>query len=111
MMIRFLSNINQSIGATETYGITQYFKMMFGIILPVSLMFEMPVLILFLTKIGLVSPQFLTKIRKAAYFALVTMAIIITPPDFISDFIFSIPLLILYEVSILCSKWIYKKRV
>lgn len=111
MMIRFLSNINQSIGATETYGITQYFKMMFGIILPVSLMFEMPVIIVFLTKIGLVNPLFLTKIRKAAYFVLVTMAVIITPPDFISDFIFSIPLLILYEVSILCSKWIYKKRV
>jgi sec-independent protein translocase protein TatC len=110
MMIQFLSNINQSIGATETYGINQYFKMMFGIILPVSLMFELPVIIVFLTKIGLVTPQFLKKIRKAAYIVLVIVAVTITPPDFISDFIFSIPLLILYEVSILCSNWIYKKK-
>jgi len=110
MMIHFLSSINQYIGATETYGINQYFKMMFGIILPVSLMFELPVIMVFLTKIGLVNPKFLKKIRKAAYFVLVILAITITPPDFISDFIFSIPLLILYEVSILCSNWVYKKN-
>jgi sec-independent protein translocase protein TatC len=110
MMIQFLSSINQSIGATETYGMNQYFKMMFGIILPVSLMFELPVIIVFLTKIGLVNPKFLRKIRKAAYFVLVIVAITVTPPDFISDFIFTIPLLVLYEVSILCSNWVYKKN-
>jgi sec-independent protein translocase protein TatC len=110
MMIQFLSTINQTIGATETYGINQYFKMMFGIILPVSLMFELPVIILFLTKIGLVTPQFLRKIRKVAYLVLVGVALAITPPDFVSDLLFSIPLLLLYEVSIICSNWIYKKK-
>ncbi|MGD6942779.1 twin-arginine translocase subunit TatC [Cytobacillus gottheilii] len=109
MMLQFLSSINQTIGATETYGINQYFTLMFGIILPISIMFELPVLSIFLTKIGMISPQLLRKIRKPAYLVLVIIALVITPPDLVSEILVSIPLLILFEISILCSNWMYKR--
>lgn len=110
MMLQFLSNINQTIGATETYGINQYFKLMFGIVFPISIMFELPVVTLFLTKIGVVSPHMLRKIRKVAYIILVVIALAITPPDFVSEILVSIPLLLLYEISILASNRMYKKN-
>jgi sec-independent protein translocase protein TatC len=110
MMLQFLSTINQTIGATETYGINQYFKLMFGIAFPISIMFELPVVTLFLTKIGIVNPSMLKKIRKVAYIVLVVIALAITPPDFVSDFLVSIPLLFLYEISIMASNWMYSKN-
>lgn len=110
MMLRFLSHINQTIGATETYGMSQYFKLMFSIIFPISIMFELPVIIIFLSKIGIVNPTFLRKIRKVAYLVLVIIASSITPPDFVSHLSVSIPLLILFEISIICSSWVHKKK-
>ncbi|MCI1590826.1 MULTISPECIES: twin-arginine translocase subunit TatC [Heyndrickxia] len=111
MMLQFLTKINQTIGATETYGINQYFKLMFGIIFPISIMFELPVIVIFLTKVGIVNPKFLRKIRKVAYMVLVVIAAAITPPDFVSEILVSIPLLLLFEISIICSSSIYKKKV
>ena len=67
MMLNFMSDINQSIGATETYGMSQYFTFMFNLIIPVGIVFEMPVVIMFLTKLGIVTPISLRKMRKIAY--------------------------------------------
>ncbi len=111
MVIHFMSSINQSIGAIETYGISQYFTFMFNIILPISIIFEMPVVIVFLTKIGILNPFALKKMRKISYFVLVIVGVSITPPDFISDVLIIIPLLLLFELSIVCSHWTYKKRM
>jgi sec-independent protein translocase protein TatC len=52
----------------------------------------------------------LKKIRKVAYIVLVVIALAITPPDFVSDFLVSIPLLLLYEISIMASNWMYSKN-
>jgi sec-independent protein translocase protein TatC len=49
--------------------------------------------------------------RKLAYFALVFIAVVITPPDFISDFLVTIPLLLLYEFSVFLSSKIYRKQL
>jgi sec-independent protein translocase protein TatC len=53
----------------------------------------------------------LAKIRKIAYFILVIIAVVITPPDFMSDFVVTIPLLLLYEISINISKTVYKRKL
>ncbi|WP_394121236.1 twin-arginine translocase subunit TatC [Planococcus donghaensis] len=103
MMLNFMSDINQSIGATETYGMSQYFTFMFNLIIPVGIVFEMPVVIMFLTKLGIVTPMSLRKMRKVAYFVLVVIGVLISPPDFISDVLIIIPLFILFEISILVS--------
>jgi len=65
----------------------------------------------FLTKIGLVTPDFLKKYRKHALVLVLILAAIITPPDVISQIIVAIPILILYEVSILISKIVVKRQL
>lgn len=110
LMMSFMQNINDSIGATETYGMKQYFSFLFGILIPVALIFEMPVLIGFLTKIGLLNSMLLKKSRKIAYIALVIIGVSITPPDFLSDFLIIVPMLLLFEVSIAVAAYIERKE-
>ncbi|HWK23118.1 MAG TPA: twin-arginine translocase subunit TatC [Ureibacillus sp.] len=110
LMLNFLSNVNLSIGAVETYGIKQYFTLLFNLTIPVGLVFELPVVVLFLTNIGVVTPDKLRKMRKVAYFILIIVGVSISPPDFISDFVIVIPLLLLFEVSISVSSWAEKRR-
>lgn len=110
MVIQFMSNINQSIGAIETYGMGQFFTLLFNIILPISIIFDMPVIIMFLTKLGLINPAMLRKARKVSYFILIVVGVSLTPPDFVSDILIIIPLILLFEISILCSHWTFKKN-
>jgi len=110
LMLNFMSSINESIGAVETYGMKQYFTFMFNLIIPVGIVFELPVVILFLTKLGIVTPDKLRKMRKIAYFVLVVVGVSISPPDFISDILIIIPLLLLFEISILVSSWSLKRK-
>ncbi|MCK1999616.1 twin-arginine translocase subunit TatC [Psychrobacillus psychrodurans] len=111
LMLNFMSNINSSIGALETYGMKQYFTFMFNLVIPVGIVFELPVVILFLTKLGIITPDWLRKMRKIAYLVLVVVGATITPPEFISEIIIIIPLLLLFEISILVSSWSYKKQL
>jgi len=109
LAFHFTSGFNQNIGLTETYGITQYFSFMFNIVLSLSLLFEMPIVILFLTRIGLLSPALLGKLRRYAYMLLLVLSTFITPPDVISVLIVTFPLIGLYEASILISKYVLDK--
>jgi sec-independent protein translocase protein TatC len=70
----------------------------------------LPVLVYFLTKIGLITPNFLKKYRKHALVVVLIVAAIITPPDIASQIIVAIPIVILYEVSIKVSKIVIKKQ-
>jgi sec-independent protein translocase protein TatC len=75
-------------------------------------MFELPILILTLTAIGLVTPQFLTKYRRHAVVATLIVCEIVTPGDFIiSTLMLWIPVYGLYEVSIIVSRFVYKARL
>ena len=79
-------------------------------ILGVSLMFELPVIIYFLTRMGLVTPAFLKKYRKIALILVLTLSAVITPPDIASQIIVTIPIMILYEISIFISKRVLNKE-
>lgn len=89
----------------------KYFGFMMNIVIPFGFLFELPVVVMFLTRLGIVTPQFLSKNRKYAYFLLVVVGVVLSPPDFMSDFIVSMPLLLLYEISVALSKWTYKRRL
>lgn len=108
-IIGFLSTLTTSLGATETYGMYEFFRFMFRIVIPIGLLFELPVIILFLTRIRILNPELLKKGRKFAYLAMVVLAALITPPDFVSNILVAIPLIGLYEVSILFSMRLYQK--
>jgi sec-independent protein translocase protein TatC len=111
MAFLFGSGISRSVGITETYGMAQYFGFMFNILLPVSFVFELPVIVMFLTKLRLLNPQRLGKLRRYAYMALVIVAAVITPPDALSAIIVFIPMVLLYEFSVLLSRIVYRKQV
>jgi sec-independent protein translocase protein TatC len=81
-----------------------------NMLLGVSIMFELPVIVYFLTKIGLITPEFLKKYRKHALVVVLILAAIITPPDVASQIIVAIPVLILYEISIKVSSRVIKKQ-
>ncbi|WP_409270390.1 twin-arginine translocase subunit TatC [Neobacillus sp. SCS-31] len=89
----------------------KYFRFVINMTLPFGVLFELPAVVMFLTSLGILNPYVLTKIRKYAYFILIVIAIIITPPDPVSDFLVIIPLLLLYEISVNLSKFVYKKRL
>jgi len=110
MSVHFMTSINQSIGAVETYGLANYFTLMFNIVLPIAIVFELPVVVMFLTSIGILQPNYLRKSRRVAYLLLLVIGVSLTPPDFVSDVSVSIPLLLLFEASIWCSTYSLKKR-
>jgi sec-independent protein translocase protein TatC len=78
---------------------------------PFSILFEMPLVIMFLTSVGMMTPVAMKKNRKYAYFAIVVVSVVISPPDFISDVLVIIPLILLYEISINLSAIIYRRRL
>lgn len=110
MAFYFTTSVTRSLNLTETYGAAQYFSFMFNILIPMSLLFELPVVVMFLTKIRIVNPNRLKKMRRYAYLALVIVATFVTPPDLISDILVAIPLIALYEFSILLSARVYRKQ-
>jgi sec-independent protein translocase protein TatC len=75
-----------------------------------GLVFELPIVVFFLTKVGILTPSFMKKNRKYVLVILLTVAAIITPPDIFSQIIVTIPLMLLYEFSILVSNQVFKKQ-
>lgn len=103
MMLRFMKKMNETIGAVETYGIDRYFSFLFSVVFPMAVAFELPVVLLFLTRIGLLTPERLKKARKYAYLGLAIVGSCISPPDFVSHLSVTIPLIILFEISVIVS--------
>lgn len=111
MVTRFMLIMTETLQAEELFGLKEYFSFMFSIVLPFGVLFELPILVMFLTRLRILNPIRLAKMRKLAYFVLVLVAVTITPPEIISDFLVTIPLLLLYEFSVWLSKGIYKKQL
>jgi sec-independent protein translocase protein TatC len=108
--IHFLYNYQISDLIQNNFTLDSHIGLVTNMLLGVSILFELPVLIYFLTKIGLVTPEFLRKYRKHALVVVLILAAIITPPDIASQVIVAIPILILYEISIKVSKIVIKKQ-
>jgi sec-independent protein translocase protein TatC len=108
--IHFLYNYQISDLIQNNFTLDSHIGLVTNMLLGVSILFELPVLIYFLTKIGLVTPEFLKKYRKHALVVVLILAAIITPPDIASQVIVAIPILILYEISIKVSKMVIKKQ-
>lgn len=91
-------------------AIADYMENLINIVLGCGIAFELPVLAYVLTKIGLITPRFLTTYRKYAYVSILVIAAIITPsPDWTSQMIVFIPLAMLYELSVMVAKRVYKR--
>jgi len=93
-----------------SFTVDKYFKFLMRITLPFAVFFEIPIIVMFLTSLGIVSPAFLRRVRKYAYFVLVIVGTMISPPDFILQLVVAFPLIVLYEVSIFLSSVVDRRR-
>jgi sec-independent protein translocase protein TatC len=104
MSVNFVATFTVSDVVKNQFTLDSYMGMVKTSILASGLFFELPIIIYFLTKLGLVTPEFLRKYWKYAVVIILIVAAIVTPPDVVSQTIVAIPMLIIYEVSILISK-------
>ena len=110
LSIHFLSSYEISSDVVNQINVRSYIGTLTSICLATGLVFELPIIAFFLTKIGVVTPTFMRTYRKHAIVVIFIVAAIITPPDVFSQTLVAIPLLILYEVSILISARVMKQK-
>ncbi len=111
LSINFLGKYKVSELVLNEFDLSDYIGLVRTTVIASGLIFELPILIYFLTKVGVVTPQFLKTYRKYALVIVLIISAVITPPDIVSQIIVAVPVLILYEVSIIISKIIYKKEI
>jgi len=99
--INFFSNFVLDPKIANDWMVSDYFSTIVPLILGSGLAFQLPLVMYFLAKIGVVSASYLRRVRKYAILIMVVVASIITPPDMLSTVVCTIPLMLLYEVSIL----------
>lgn len=104
----FVSFATEDIQALPS--VKQYFSFAIRLLLAFGLVFEMPIVVLFITKIGLVTPDSMKKFRKFAILCSFILSAILTPPDVATQLMMALPIIILYEISIFLSKAIYRKK-
>lgn len=109
LILPFLLSLNDDM-FIQLFTVDKYFRFMLRIVLPFALLFEIPIIIMFLTSLGIITPSFLKKTRKYAYFILLVVGALVTPPDIFLQLIVAIPLFVLYEISIYLSKIVYRKK-
>ncbi len=104
LSIRFLGTYTVSAEIFNDFDLNSYTALVRASVLASGLIFELPILVYFLTKVGLITPELLRKYRKIALVMVMFLSAVITPPDVASQIIVAIPVLILYELSIFISK-------
>ncbi len=109
--VSFFARFSMDDNIENKWTIGSYFSTVVPLILASGLAFQMPLVIYFLSKLDIVSVAFLKRMRRYAILIIVILVSIITPPDMLSTIICSIPLVILYEISIiLCKKVEARKK-
>jgi len=104
----FLGFSNEYIKALPS--VKQYFSFAMKLLIAFGIVFELPVISYFLTKIGVITPRFLKNNRRYAIVIIFALAAIFTPPDVMTQFMMAVPLILLYEVSIMISKIAYASK-
>ena len=104
LSIRFLGTYTVSAEIFNDFDLSSYTALVRASVLASGIIFELPILVYFLTKIGLITPEFMRKYRKIALVLVMFLSAVITPPDVASQIIVAIPVLVLYELSIFISK-------
>jgi sec-independent protein translocase protein TatC len=109
LTLKFAAQFGSSTIANQ-FAIDEYMNIIISVMLGAGLIFELPMVSFFLTKLGILKPQFMTKYRRHAIVIIMVAAAFLTPgTDPVSQIILAIPLLLLYEISILISKLSVRK--
>ena len=110
MSINFLANYQLDPSIANEFDITSYVSTLSMLVLASAIMFQLPVVVYFLSMSGLVTSKMLKSYRRHSIVVILIVSAIITPPDVISQLLIAMPILVLYEVGILIAKRLEKKR-
>lgn len=110
LSINFLGTYQVSSEVLNEIDLASYVGTVRSSVIACGIMFELPIVIYFLTKVGLVTPEILKKYRKMALVIVLVLSAVITPPDVTSQIVVAIPVLILYQISIYISKMVVKRE-
>ena len=110
MSVNFFATFKVSDVVQNQFSFDSYIGMIKTSVIASGLFFELPIIIYFLTKLGLVTPSFLRQYWKYAVVIILIVAAIVTPPDVVSQLIVAIPMLLIYEASIFISSIVYKNQ-
>ena len=110
LSINFLGTYQVSGEVHNDFDLSSYISLVRASVIASGLIFELPILIFILTKVGVVSPEILKKYRKISLVIVLILSAIITPPDIASQVIVSVPIIVLYEISIYISKAVIRKQ-
>lgn len=111
LTVNFLGNYKVSELVENNFTMDSYISTVTTLSLAAGLVFELPVVVFFLTKFGIMTPQFMRKYRKHAVVVILVVAGVITPsPDITSQMLVAFPLYFLYEASIFVSYFVIKKK-
>jgi sec-independent protein translocase protein TatC len=108
--LNFLGTYQVSADVTNQIALDSYISTVVSVVFSIGIVFELPVVVYVLAKLGIITPSFLRKNRKYAFIIVLILAAIITPPDVFSQTIATIPLWALYEVSILVAARVVPKE-
>jgi sec-independent protein translocase protein TatC len=110
LSIHFLASYSVSAEVVNQINTRSYIGTVTSISLASGVVFLLPIFSFFLSKVGILTPQFMRTYRKHSYVAMLLLSAIITPPDVFSQIMVAIPLVFLYEISIFISRSVVKKR-
>ena len=108
--INFLGSYSVSDTVTNEFDLDSYIATLRSSVIACGIIFELPIIIYFLTKVGLVTPEIMKKYRKIALVVILILSAVITPPDVASQIVVAIPVLFLYQISIYISGYVLKKE-
>jgi sec-independent protein translocase protein TatC len=97
-------------GVENIPTVSSYIGYMLMFTAPSGLVFELPIVVYFLAKVGLITPEFMRKYRRHAIIIFLMLAAILTPPDIVSQLLLGVPLYLLYELSILVAQRVIRKE-
>lgn len=111
MMTWFLSSYTITPEIVNEFDITSFVSTFIALVFGSGVLFQLPVVVYFLTRVGMLTPMFMRSYRKHAYVVILIIGAIVTPPDLLSQMLISLPLFLLYEISIFISAHVLRKRL
>jgi len=111
LAVNFLSNYQVSDLVYNEFDITSYVGTITTLVLGSGLLFQLPIVVYFLSKVGIVTPALMKSYRKHAIVVILVLGAMLTPPDPLSQILIAFPLFGLYEISILISRRVNRKRL
>ena len=108
LTINFFGDYQVSESVQNTINLNSYISSVVSLTLATGIIFELPILVYFLTRVGIVTPSFLRRNRKYTLVILLTLSAIITPPDIFSQVLVCFPLMLLYELSIIVAARVHR---